>query len=273
MKSALYNIDFLKKPHSFKMFSAYNKIKADLSELPCAIDINYIKYYQTNFRYENIYADKIYQIDIKSCYASLLRNAGLISPETFEYISECSKDDRLAATGMLASRKNQFFFDATGEINAHNILQNEYSDFFFWCVQETYKLMNECKEILGDSFLFIWVDAIYFNGDWQKANQVVNYFQSVHRLESSINVLEEFEVELKKDFYRCRFFKDGHYTFMDIPTPEQSEKTELLNHLLNIKRKKYEKKRNPFKRKSAAAENNDTANNNEEIPAGHELQG
>jgi len=85
------------------------------------------------------------------------------------------------------------------------------------------------------------VDAIYFKGDMNKANEVVNYFKSEHNLYSCINELFEFEVEMRKDFYRLRYIKGKDKTFMDIPMPEQSEKTELLNYLLNIKHQKYVK--------------------------------
>jgi len=240
-KSDLYNLHFLKKSHSFQMFSVYNKIKADLKELPIPVDIRYIKYYQTNFNTDKLYADKIYQIDIKSCYASILKNNKLISDETFANVCKLSKENRLAAIGMLASRKNIFHFDETGNVYEHEQKKSDTSDYFFFCVQETFRIMDECKHILGDDFLFIWVDAIYFKGDMNKANEVVNYFKSEHNLDSCINELFEFEVEMRKDFYRLRYIKGKDKTFMDIPMPEQSEKTELLNYLLNIKHQKYVK--------------------------------
>lgn len=234
----MYNLHFLKKAQSFEMFAAYNKIKSDLKELPVPVDTKYIKYYQTNFKHTHLYADKIYQIDIKSCYASILRNNNLISAETYKHICKLSKENRLAAMGMLASKKNIFQFDNTGEVVSHTVKKSEYSDYFFFCVQETYRIMDECKVILGDDFLFIWVDAIYFSGNTEKAQSVINYFKEEHNLESSVNILYQFEVELRKDFYRLRYIKDRESTFMDIPTPEQSEKTELLNYLLNIKNNK-----------------------------------
>lgn len=219
------------------MFSAYNKIKSDLKELPIPVESKFIKYYQTNFNSNNLYADKIYQIDIKSCYASILRNAELISLDTFDYIGQLSKENRLAAIGMLASKKNIFDFDETGEPISHSIVQSEYSDYFFYCVQETFKIMNDCKEVLGDAFLFIWVDAIYFNGNVNKAREVMSYFKDSHNLDSSVNELYEFEVELRKDYYRLRYVKNNERYFMDVPTPEQSEKRELLDYLLSIKHK------------------------------------
>jgi hypothetical protein len=222
------------------MFAAYNKIKSDLKELPHPVDIRFIKYYQTNFTHERLYADEIYMIDIKSCYASILRNYDLISAFTYDYISTLSKENRLAAMGMLASKKNIFEFDNTGEVFEHKVITSEYSDYFFFCVQETFKIMDYCKTILGKDFLFIWVDAIYFSGNEEKAKYVIEYFEKEHNLKSTFVTLQQFEVELRKDYYRLRFIKDGEATFMDIPTPEQSEKTEMINYLLNIKHNKHE---------------------------------
>jgi hypothetical protein len=222
------------------MFAAYNKIKSELKTLPVSVDIKYIKYYQTNFNQTYIYADEIYQIDIKSCYASILCNNNLITKETYEYISQLSKENRLAAIGMLAAKKNIFEFDESGNVANHIVIQSELSDYFFYCVQETYRIMNECKQILGEHFLFIWVDAIYFSGNEDKAKEVIDYFKNEYNLESSMNTLVEFEVEQRKDYYRVRYTKDGTRSFMDIPTPEQSEKRELLEFLLNIKLNKNE---------------------------------
>jgi len=135
--SDLYNLHFLKKSHSKQMFAAYSKIKSGLQPLPKSVDIKYIKYYQTNFKYEQIYSDYIYQIDIKSCYPNILFNNGLISVATNEYMAEMSKENRLAAIGMLASKKNVFTFDDTGKVASHSVVKSELSDYFFFCVQET----------------------------------------------------------------------------------------------------------------------------------------
>lgn len=237
LESEIQKLHFIKKAQSRKMFTIYQKIKSELKQLPEQINIKNIKYYQTNFNYSDLYADKIYQIDIKSCYPNILLNKGLISNETFNLMSKLNKQDRLSSIGMLASKKNIFSYNQFGEWE-HEVIQSEYSDYFFYCVQETYKIMDSCKNILDGEFLFSWVDAIYFTGGNFYADKIIRYLKEIHNLESSYNILREFEVELKANYYKLRYKKDGIATYMNIPLPSQKEKENLLNYLLTKKRKK-----------------------------------
>lgn len=238
--SSLYSVHFLKKAQSNQMFGAYNKIKADLKPLPHSVNMELIKYYQSGNKLGNLYADFIFQIDIKSCYASILRNYGLIKERTYEFLQKITKENRLACIGMLASKKSIFHFDNTGTCVYEENIQNEDSDYFFFCVQETFKIMDECKMILHDSFLFTWVDAIYFNGDSDKAFEVMQYLKEKFNLQCSCNALEQFEIKTKKDHYHCTYVKNNEPSFINIPFVEQPEKRSLLNYLhsLNFKKKK-----------------------------------
>ena len=226
---------FLKQAQNKKVFSAYNKLKANIKELPEAVNIQFIKYYQTNFKVDNFYADKIYQVDIKSCYANILKNKGIIDEKSFDYLYRLEKPERLAAVGMLASRKNVFHFDHSGKAVLHTVEKNPFSDYFFYCVQETFKMMNEAKFILEKNFLFSWVDAIYFTGGRPEADKIIKYFKEVWNLDSSFSILNQFEVELRRDFYRLRYIKNELPTFMNIPTQEQSNRKELVDFLLTYK--------------------------------------
>lgn len=230
-KSEMETIDFIKFPRSRKFFSACQKIKSDINGMPVYINESFIKYYNTGFIYDKLYADRIFQVDIKSCYASILRNNKLISEDTFKYLSELPKEERLSSVGMMASRKNVFKYGDNGKMLSYDIVKSDYSDYFFYCVQETFKIMNDCKEKLGDAYLFSWVDAIYFT-DESKMNMIVDHLKEKHNLESTCKILEQFEVEQRKDFYRMRYTSKGKRTFMNIPMSESVEKQNLLTHLL-----------------------------------------
>jgi len=52
--------------------------------------------------------DVIFNIDIKSAYATILKNDGLITQKTFDFINRLPKQERLTAVGMLAGKKNIF---------------------------------------------------------------------------------------------------------------------------------------------------------------------
>lgn len=217
------------------MFAAYNKIKSDIKLLPVKVDYEYVKYHNTGFIYDKIYCDKVYMVDVSSCYATILKNKGLISVETYNYLCSIPKKERLAAVGMMAGRKNVFSINEKGEIANHVVKKSEYADYFFYCVQETYRIMDECKRLLGNDYLFSWVDAIYFNG-YKNVNIVMDYLRDKHKLDTTWNVLKEFEVELRKNYYRIRYSKnDEPKTFMDIPTQEQQESKDLLTYFLNNK--------------------------------------
>ena len=240
-------VHFLKNAQNRKVFSAYNKLKANIQQLPKEVNMKFIKYYQTNFKPENFYADKIYQVDIKSCYANILNNNNIIDKTAFDYLYTLEKPERLAAVGMLASKKNVFEFDNNGKCISHEVQINPYADYFFYCVQETFLIMNEAKDILGKNFLFSWVDAIYFTGGTTQADKVIKYFKDVWKLDATFAILNQFEIEMREDFYRLRYIKEGLPTFMNIPTGESKQKKQLVDFLLTYKHKDLKTINNNFK--------------------------
>jgi len=238
--SELEHIAYIKFPRSKKFFGAYRKLVNSINGMPIYTNEKYLKYHNTGFIYDKFYADKIYQIDIKSCYASILRNSKLISPETYEYLATLPKAERLSSIGAMASRKTRFIFNETGRIEKYEKIKSTMSDFFFYCVQETFKIMTEAAVILGKDYLFTWVDAIYFTGETNK-RKVYDYFINEHKLDASFSILEEFEVELVQDCYKLQYKKDGVKTFMYVPTPQQEGRIRLENYLDTYKIKKHGK--------------------------------
>ena len=120
---------------------------------------------------------RIYNIDIKSAYANVLRNHSLISKHTYWRMSRLSKPNRLAVVGMLAAKKR--FFEMVGNDSLNNwVEQKETKDWFFFCVNRVNEIMSECKKILGDDFLCYWVDGIFFDSE-EKAKKVMRYLHSI----------------------------------------------------------------------------------------------
>lgn len=156
IRSEKYNLYFIKKEMTSKTFIAADKIKKDLAgkQVP-EVDMNRVFYYDTSFKGDVFYADEVYNIDLKCAYCSLMKNHNLISQETFNYVNSLSKPERLAALGMIASKKRIFVHEANGKTLPARIEVNPLAPFFFWCVQETEKIIQSCKnQILLDSFLF-----------------------------------------------------------------------------------------------------------------------
>jgi hypothetical protein len=232
LKSAKYDIRFMKNAQSNRVFLAYQKIKADAVKKPVKeINAGILKYYQTNFNFSDIYADKIYNVDLKSAYATILHNDGYISKETFEYISKLPKMERLTCVGMLAGRKNYFQFDAAGDVVSSSETISPTSNYFFHAVARTYEIIDSCRVILENDFLFSWVDGIYFkNGD--NGEKLRAMLTAEYNLNSSFDELTEFEIQSKKGYYLLTYLKDDEMKTFNIPMQSNRAKQTLYNYLL-----------------------------------------
>ena len=160
-------IYFMQNVMSNKAFIAANMIKADIKNKglePPDIEQDSLQYYKFSLPglLKKNKKNVIYNIDIKSAYANVLRNNLIITPATFGYLAQLDKQDRLASVGMLASNKNHFFYEA-GELVAIQNERNPLANFFFFCIREIQTIMDKIKFMLGNDFLFYWVDGVYFN--------------------------------------------------------------------------------------------------------------
>ena len=234
--SEIYNLYFVKKEMSTKTFIAADKIKKDLTgkEIP-EIDMDRVFYYDTSFKGDVFYADEVQNIDIKCAYCSLMKNKGLISEDTFNYVISLNKPERLAALGMIASRKKIYIHEASGKVIQAEPKISPLAPFFFWCVQETEKIIQSCKnQILMDSFLFSWVDGIYYlnaNDNYRKITQM--HLKRDFNLGSSFQRLTNFEVIKEDEYYDVSFLneKQTPKTF-SIPLPESFLLRQIVAHLL-----------------------------------------
>lgn len=235
IKSDLYELHFMKNAQSNKVFVSYAKLKKDVAGKPVA-DINtaYVKYYQSNFKHLEIYADKIYNVDIKSAYACILYNDGYISQDTFNYISSLPKVDRLAAVGMLAGRKNIFTFDNKGQNVGCIETVSETSNYFFYAVQRTFEIIDRCKSEIGNDFIFSWVDGIYFKEE-SNGKLLQELLLNEFKLNSSFDELTEFEIQKRKSYYLLSYYKEDERKIFNIPAPDNSQRQEIYNYLLTKK--------------------------------------
>ena len=100
IESDFMNIHFVKSFMSDKAFIAAQMIKKDIKEkgiLPPDIDMDGLKYFQFN-QPDNLRnaPENVYNIDLKSAYANVLMNNGVISQKTFDFMKTLMKKDRLA---------------------------------------------------------------------------------------------------------------------------------------------------------------------------------
>ena len=114
IESEILNVHFMQNVMSKKAFMCGAMVQADLKksgvEMP---EINRAELDYFSFNIPDILRKKegetIYNIDIKSAYANALNVNKLLSEKTYNYLCSLSKKDRLAAVGMLASRKDVFY--------------------------------------------------------------------------------------------------------------------------------------------------------------------
>ena len=230
---------FMQNIVSNKAFSAGAKIKKDIvnsgMEKP-DLTTDDLQYYAAagvetlrNMPKEN------YLIDLKSAYVTVLRNYGLITADTYQYLSEIPKPDRLAAAGMLASNKYVYYHNEKAEHIATEHEVSELAEWFYFCVFETAKIMNEIKRILGDAFLLYWVDGVYFS-DLSKKAEIEDYLK-----ESNFNYTFEELTKcnlLRTNEYLRIYYQDGkgRKKYQTIPDPSKYRVEQKLSEFLDLHR-------------------------------------
>lgn len=236
-----YNVHFLDKEQNLRVFAAAAMITKDLQSVknPPTTKAENVNYYTTNFGAfgYGFYSDVVHNIDLKSAYATILYNDGFITGKTFDYLSKLPKMERLAAVGMCASRKDIFTHNAAGRITASAQKVNPLSSFFFYCVERTEQIIQDCKvNFLTDSFLFSWVDGMYYlNKNDGYKTLTMDYLKNHYNIESTFTLLTDFEMRIKNDFYKLSYKKDGENDVIkfNIPIPETKLKKQVINYLMS----------------------------------------
>ena len=182
---------------------------------------------------ENVYSETAYLVDIKSAYATILFNDGFISERTYKFICSLPKKARLAAVGMLASRKDVFYFQGE-QLTGHDKIINPLENYFWYCVKRTGEIMDEIK--LNTTPLFYWVDGMYFlhQSDGEKCKEILNknnYLFSEKKIFSFI----------------CEVQNNDERILNDIPFYQSSEVTEYTE--LTKKNSEFKKFQIPLKNK------------------------
>jgi hypothetical protein len=177
-------------------------------------------------------------IDIKSAYANNLFLDGFICEKTFIYLNSLDKKARLAAVGMLASRKDIFIYEGENLIS-HDKIINPLENYFWYCVKRTAEIMHEIASATQP--LFYWVDGIYFS-DIDNLNQAAEILE-INKYSYSKKNCFLFQAETRENkkndilndisFYECKNMaleyrdaqkKDLEYKIFSIPLRQQLRK-------------------------------------------------
>lgn len=225
---------------SNRAFACFAKVKKAVKDKPIPDITNEdVRYFQHNFR-KDIYIDTVYNIDIKSAYASVLFKDGIIDKDTYDYLSKSSKQDRLSSVGMLASRKEVFEFKNGSPISETEVV-SDLSGFFFYAVQKTFEIMDELRRICGTDYLFTWVDGIYFLPNDRVLADCREYMDSIE-YKYSCDILQEFEVKIKTDLIYLTFKKEGKLKIFNLPGITSEFRRLMMDSILLINKNKTNEK-------------------------------
>ncbi len=228
-------IKYITEDMSIRAFAGANKIKKDINEFTAN---EYPSIKKSELVYFDLMKHKIYQgetvycVDIKSAYATILLNDGFISKETYNYLSTLKKKERLAAVGMLAARKDNFYFNGR-ELTGHQKDISKYENYFWWAVLRTSEIM---RKISFDSSVFFWVDGIYFLNicDAYKAMKVLKS----ENFNYSFKTCYDFYYDNSEigDLYKCFFYEKEktpeNFKIFNLRKPDKTKEV-LISFFLN----------------------------------------
>ena len=157
---------YLMNTYPTRVFQVANMIKSDVLKSENAKAIIEAKYFKTNFGFSETAkaykAKQVLNIDITSAYATCLVQNGLISQKTYEALKKLSKADRLPCVGMLATSHTKYFYE-NGECVSVDSFRSHTAPVFFYIIDEINYVMQNIQFLLGDKYIFHWVDGIFFD--------------------------------------------------------------------------------------------------------------
>lgn len=206
---------FISSKHSENVFQVNRLIVKDLEKSYIVNEICDKKHKTENYDsqngIDNFSADSCVNIDISSCYATVLFNNGLVERETFESLQRLKKSERLPAIGMLAKR-NLVYTYKNGELTSAEPEDQKgvYSEIFYYLVERTNEIMNQLRAVDQSNYIMHWVDGIFFkpsiNGD------LVSMCEDILKGEGftyKFETVENFDFRRNEDMVTVKMLKNG----------------------------------------------------------------
>jgi hypothetical protein len=165
-------VKYMMNKYNNRVFACAKIIKRDVLKSPKAQEIMADKFFKINYGFSNLVesyqAKRVLNIDISSAYASCLYNNKLITEATYQRISTLPKVERLPVVGMLATSYTKFIYDK-GECIDVKVHRAETANVFFYLIDEINYIMQEIRHLLGNYFIFYWVDGVFFSEETPKS--------------------------------------------------------------------------------------------------------
>ena len=186
-----------------RVFCASQMVKKDCKESEFGKKLmnetHFKKNYDSNPDIQNVFYQSCFNIDLSSAYAYCLLNNGLITKKTFNYLMKLPKMERLTSVGMLATSHVKYFYSGGKCVNFQPYREPT-AQIFFFLIDEINYLMQDIKWILGNDFIFYWVDGVFMKPTTSKKK-----IQDVENLLTSLSYpykyekVENFQVTRIKD--------------------------------------------------------------------------
>jgi hypothetical protein len=180
-----------------------------------------------------MHCPELLNIDIKGAYATCLFANGLVTQKTYEYLMKLPKDERLPCVGMLARSYIHYQYD-DGQLLDVSMFRAETAEIFFYLIAQIDIIMREIKFILGNYFVFYWVDGIFFRFDTPK--HIVKRVEDL-LMHSGYNYryekIENFMYQNIDGDVRTMFLKNGELKEMSFRSKGIKEK-EINNMLADL---------------------------------------
>jgi hypothetical protein len=226
------NYKFMKEERSFKFFSMYNKLKKEVSNYLLKNEIAQCKniYYYDITPKPDFTAKQVFNVDLTAAYLHVLKNEKIISTELFEELNALDKQDRLSIVGMLASKKSVYSFNESGEIINFEIIENKaLRNVFFHCVNITFLIMQEIKNLIGESYIYSWVDGVYYTNEMD--NFLIEDYLLKLQYPFKTETLENFIYKNDKEHVNIIFDKGIKTKTFNIPTKKNKFAADIYNYL------------------------------------------
>lgn len=155
------------------------------------------------------HAQRVINIDLKAAYPNILRIYDMISPDLYRRLMQLNKNTRLQVLGSLAGTKTIFQY-YQGECVNTSVDESEFKPVFMFAVRNCDLIMEQVAQILGQFYIFYWVDGIYFQNDvfMSMMREIDDYFAEMD-LDWSINYLTDFRCSRQGDNISFEYKKDG----------------------------------------------------------------
>lgn len=241
IEHSLGKLQFMTNQYKNKVFACANYIKKEVQESELGQQIMNTPHKKKNFDFNgsitNIARPKVLNIDLSMAYPYCLWNSGLISKRTFNYLQKLQKHERLPAIGMLATSHVKYFYK-DGKCVDFKPYREPTSQVFFHLIDEIQYIMEDIKFILGNDYIFHWVDGVFFNygTSQKKINEVENLLISLNYPYKYEDVVD-FRVVRKGDKISVSMTKNNKHKNYEFSTGETGR--EITDRIVKKASKEY----------------------------------